>query len=135
MATTTGSVPASVRSLRARINRFETAAWRYMRWSGVLLIPLAFIHLAIMHMFNSVYVIDLDWVIQTRWQFVPWRVYDAFLLWFAGLHGFNGLRTVVNDYVTHPGMNRLIKVLIVILMLGVLFVGSVALMGAPLPAS
>jgi succinate dehydrogenase / fumarate reductase membrane anchor subunit len=135
MATTTTTPEALIGSARSRINRFETVAWRYMRWSGILLVPLAFIHLAIMHLFNSVYVIDLDWVIQTRWSFVPWRVYDAFLLWFAGLHGFNGLRTVINDYATHTGLNRLLKVVMILVMLGVLFIGTVALVGAPFPAS
>ena len=130
-----GAVQDTFARAGVQINRFESIAWRYMRLSGILLIPLVFGHLAIMHVINSVYVIDLDWVIQTRWSLVPWRIYDAFLLWFAGLHGFNGLRTVVNDYVAHPGANRLLKGLIVVLMLGVLFVGSVALIGAPLPAS
>ncbi len=113
-------------------NRFESAAWRYMRGSGILLIPLAFIHLGIMHLINSVYSIDYHWVIEKRWAFLGWRIYDAFLLWFAGLHGFNGLRYVINDYVHHAALKRALQVAGVIVMIFVLVVGSVALIGAPL---
>ena len=112
---------------------FETAAWLFMRWSGILLIPLAFIHLGIMHIINSVYDIDYQWVIEWRWAFLGWRIYDAFLLWFAGLHGFNGLRYVVNDYVHHTGIKRSLQIIGVLVMLFVLIVGSIALIGAPLP--
>jgi succinate dehydrogenase / fumarate reductase membrane anchor subunit len=125
MATTT------VDSAKTNINSFETTAWRYMRWSGVLLIPLAFGHLLIMHIINSVYVIDYEWVINTRWQFLPWRLYDAGLLWLAGLHGFNGLRVVINDYVHNPSTNRLLKWGLIGLLVIVFAVGTGALVFAP----
>ena len=113
------------------INRFETLAWRWMRWSGVLLIPLAFVHLLFMHIINSVYVIDYHWVIEQRWAVLGWRVYDAFLLWFGGLHGFNGLRIVINDYVHNQSTARALKWAAFVLLAIVFFVGSVALIGSP----
>ncbi len=113
-------------------NRFETFVWRYTRWSGVLLIPLVFGHLAIMHIINSVYAIDYQWVIAERWARLGWRIYDAFLLWLAGLHGFNGLRVVINDYAHSPALNRMLKVILVLLMIFILVLGSIALIGAPL---
>ena len=116
------------------INRFETLAWRWMRWSGVLLIPLAFIHLLFMHIINSVYVIDYHWVIEQRWAMVGWRVYDAFLLWFGGLHGFNGLRIVINDYVHNQNTARMLKIVSFVLLAIIFFVGSVALIGSPFVA-
>lgn len=128
MATTTVGKRISV---RARINQFETTAWRYMRWSGVLLIPLVFIHLAWMHIINSVYEINYHWIIETRWLSLGWRVYDAFLLWFAGLHGFNGLRIVINDYVHAPGLRRALVIISFVLLVIVFFMGSVALIGTP----
>lgn len=112
-------------------SRFEVLAWKYMRWSGVLLIPLAFGHLAIMHVINSVYVVDYHWVIEKRWALLGWRLYDAFLLWFAGLHGFNGLRTVINDYAHHPALNRALKVLLIGLLIVVFALGTAALLLAP----
>jgi len=118
-------------SVKTRINTFETAAWRYMRWSGVLLLPLAYIHLMFMHIINSVYVINYQWVIEERWAFLGWRIYDAFLLWFAGLHGFNGLRVVINDYIHNPTLNRVFKWIAIGLLVIVFFVGTVALIGSP----
>jgi succinate dehydrogenase / fumarate reductase membrane anchor subunit len=111
---------------------FESLAWRYMRWSGVLLIPLAFVHLGIMHIINSVYDIDYHWVIERRWAFLGWRIYDAFLLWFAGLHGYNGLRYVINDYVQHSGVKRGLQIAGIVVLIFVLAVGTIALIGAPL---
>lgn len=112
----------------AGINRFETLAWQYMRWSGVLLIPLVLIHLSIMHIINSVYVIDLNFV-AARWSLLGWRIYDAGLLWFAGLHGLNGLRYVIDDYFPNPGVARTLKVISVIVLAFVFVLGSVALIG------
>lgn len=114
-------------------NRRETWWWRYMRWSGVLLIPLAFGHLAIVHLINSVAAINYEWVVETRWSLLGWRIYDAFLLWFAGLHGYRGAVYVINDYVRGASLNRALKILMAVLMAFVLLLGSIALIGTPFP--
>jgi succinate dehydrogenase / fumarate reductase membrane anchor subunit len=114
-----------------RGNRFEAFAWRYMRWSGVLLIPLVFGHLAIMHIINSVYVIDYEWVITERMANWLWRAYDVFMLVFAGLHGYNGLRYVINDYVQHPSWRRGLYLLTILVMVVVFVMGSISLLFAP----
>jgi succinate dehydrogenase / fumarate reductase, membrane anchor subunit len=129
MATT--SKPLGYQPKAPRGSAFETRAWQYMRWSGVLLLPLAFIHLAYMHIINSVYDINYHWVIETRWFYTGWRIYDAFLLVFAGLHGFNGLRYVINDYVRDARLARILKTISIILMIVVLIVGALALLLAP----
>lgn len=112
-------------------NRSATFWWRFMRWSGVLLIPLAFIHLAIVHLITSVAEINYQWVIETRWSLLGWRLYDAFLLWFAGLHGYRGALYVVNDYVHNPRLNRALTIILAILLIAILALGSIALIGAP----
>ena len=68
-----------------------------MRVSGVILLILALGHWFIMHVFNSVHVIDYDFVVQryVRWF---WRSYDLTMLWLAMIHGLNGLRTLADDY-------------------------------------
>ena len=116
------------RTRSSKINRFETIAWQYMRWSGLLLIPLVLGHLAIMHIINSVYDIDLDFV-AARWSLLGWRIYDAGLLWFAGLHGLNGLRYAVDDYFPNPKVRMTLKVLAAVV-LGFIFVlGTITLIG------
>ena len=98
---------------------FELAAWLFMRVSGVALLILALGHLVIMHLVNSVEVIDYDFVAR-RWATMGWRLYDLAMLVLALLHGLNGLRTLVDDYVHPPRWRRLA--------LGVLAVGGAGLM-------
>jgi len=79
----------------------ELYAWLFMRISGVLLLLLALGHLFIMHVFNSIHVIDYDFV-ANRYQHLFWRFYDLALLWLALLHGLNGFRMIADDYL-RPG--------------------------------
>lgn len=79
----------------------ELYAWLFMRVSGVLLLLLAVGHLAIMHILNSVDTINYAFVV-ARWANPLWRLYDWLLLMLALVHGFNGLRVVVDDYVRPP---------------------------------
>ncbi|MFQ5927256.1 MAG: succinate dehydrogenase [Terriglobia bacterium] len=77
---------------------FELYAWLFMRVSGVLLLFLALGHLAIMHMIHGVEEIDFAFV-AARYRNPLWRLYDWFLLMLALVHGMNGLRVLVDDYV------------------------------------
>jgi succinate dehydrogenase / fumarate reductase membrane anchor subunit len=77
---------------------FELYAWFFMRISGIVLLGLALGHLVIMHITNSVDHIDYQFV-AARYRTPFWRTYDLVMLWLALLHGLNGLRTVIDDYV------------------------------------
>jgi succinate dehydrogenase / fumarate reductase membrane anchor subunit len=112
-------------------NQAATFWWRFMRLSGILVIPLVFGHLAIVHLINSVAVINYEWVVTQRWSILPWRIYDAALLWLAGIHGFRGLKYVINDYIHNQTWNRVLTAAILLLALFVLAVGSIALIGTP----
>lgn len=123
------STGGRVQPLRGR--KAEAFWWKFMRLSGILLIPLVFGHLAIVHLINSVAVINYEWVITERWAILPWRIYDAGMLWFASLHGFRGLKYVVDDYVHAEAANRLLTVLIVVLALALIAVGTIAILATP----
>ena len=110
---------------------FEAISWWYTRLSGILLILLLFGHLAIMHILNTVFGISYRWVITERWAYLGWRIYDACVLWLGGLHALNGLRRVINDYVHRPGLNRVLKVALVVLLIPVFILGTIAVVGAP----
>src|SRR5205085_7721768 len=77
---------------------FETFSWYFFRVSGVLLIFLVIIHLIIMHASNDVACTTYQFVAQ-RYDNPLWRLYDWVLLTLALLHGMNGLRIVIDDYV------------------------------------
>ena len=86
----------------------ELAAWLFMRISGIVLLGLALGHLFIMHVFNSVHVIDYNFV-AGRYAGIFWRGYDLAMLWLAMIHGLNGVRTLIDDYLHPPGREIAIK--------------------------
>lgn len=88
----------------------ELYAWAFMRISGVLLLVLALGHLFIMHVFNSVHSIDYNFVAQ-RYLSLFWRGYDLMMLWLAMVHGLNGARTLMDDYLRPPLKGLLVKAL------------------------
>ncbi len=81
---------------------FELYAWLFMRVSGVVLLFMALLHLAIMHVINNVEVIDYQFVAR-RYTTPFWRTYDLVMLWLALMHGLNGMRNLVEDYVGARG--------------------------------
>ena len=83
------------------VGGMELQAWLFMRYSGVVLLALALGHWFIMHVFNSVHVIDYDFV-AGRYAKIFWRGYDLTMLWLAMIHGSNGLRTLADDYLKRP---------------------------------
>jgi succinate dehydrogenase / fumarate reductase, membrane anchor subunit len=117
--------PSAVRS-RVASGNFELYTWFFMRVSGLLLIFLALGHLAFVHIINTVDDIDYAFV-AARWATPFWRIYDLLLLWLALLHGLNGLRTVLNDYITRPGWR--VASLGMVWVLGILFlaIGSIVI--------
>lgn len=86
--------------------------WLFMRISGVLLLPLAFGHLAIMHLVSGgVDRINFAFV-SARWTGVFWRSYDWLLLALAMLHSVIGARGVIQDHVTNKGRRAALDVLL-----------------------
>ena len=98
---------------------FELFAWFFMRVSGVLLLFLALGHLVIMHLINNVDTIDYAFV-STRFTTPFWRTYDWLMLTLALLHGLNGLRVIIDDYLKG---GRRIFALSVLYSLGFIFLG------------
>jgi succinate dehydrogenase / fumarate reductase membrane anchor subunit len=90
------------RSARPAGGNFELWSWYFFRVSGVLLLVLAFGHLLIVHIINNVDVINYEFV-ALRWQTLGWRAYDWLLLFLAIVHGQNGLRVLIDDYVHARG--------------------------------
>jgi succinate dehydrogenase / fumarate reductase membrane anchor subunit len=124
--TTSASARRSVRVDTPK--NFETIAWIAMRYSGILLIPLAFGHIFIQDVIVGVHAIDLQYV-QMRWEFIAWRIYDGALLAFAFAHGINGLRQVLMDYIRNDGAFRIVSWLLLVFWFVISVIGFVALLG------
>lgn len=109
------------------VGGLELYAWLFMRVSGILLLFLALGHLAIMHLINSVDTINFDFV-AARWANPLWRLYDWLLLMLALVHGSNGVRVMVDDYVRRPALRVLGVVVVWGLTVFFLIVGSMAIL-------
>src|SRR3972149_3339414 len=120
-STTTHSRLANVRTL-------ETWAWLFMRYSGILLIPLVWIHVAIQDVLVGVHAIDLDYVAM-RWATLGWRIYDVALLAFTLAHGMNGLRAVTADYLRKPLLRGVVSWSLLVIWLVFTIIGGAAIVG------
>lgn len=94
----------------AKRTNWEKWGWIYMRVSGVLLLVLVFGHLFSNLMIgDGVHAIDFGFV-GGKLSNPFWMVWDTLLLWLALIHGANGMRTIVNDYVTSPRLAKAFRV-------------------------
>jgi len=93
---TGGELPFATRLLIGT-SQFMSGYW----W---LLLVLAVGHVLIMHVVDSgVGRVDFKFV-AVRWSSPFWRTWDWMLLSLALMHGVNGLRVVIMDYVRRPGL-------------------------------
>lgn len=89
---------------------WEKWGWIYMRVSGVVLVVLIFGHLISNLMVGSgISAIDFSFV-GGKLAHPFWKVWDVLLLWLALIHGANGMRTIVNDYVSRQGLAKAAKI-------------------------
>lgn len=144
-------------------SRLEQFWWSYMRISGVLIVPLVFGHLAMMHVLQGVFALtEADSVIVgtrglvnvsgtatefvlSRWNtslagpsagVAIWKLYDIGLLFLVVIHGFNGLRYVLTDYTAeNPFLRRAAAYLCVIASVILLVVGASALLASVEPTA
>jgi succinate dehydrogenase / fumarate reductase, membrane anchor subunit len=133
MATTTevrsaGPPPAGkpVGAGRGRpVRGFELWTWLFMRISGIVLLFLAVGHVLIMHVFDEgVDRVDFAFI-QLRWASPFWKTWDWLLLVLALLHGVNGLRVIVLDYVRPAGLRLAINTFFTVLGAALMALGTI----------
>ncbi len=107
---------------------YESTAWKWMRYSALLLIPLAWIHVILQDVLVGVHRIDINYVAM-RWANLGWRVYDIALLGFAFAHGMNGLRQVLLDYIHTDGGRKILSWVLLIVWFVITLIGAVAVIG------
>jgi succinate dehydrogenase / fumarate reductase, membrane anchor subunit len=104
----------------------ELAWWVFMRVSGLALIFLTFGHLFMSNILIDAGKVDYVYVAQrfsTTWV----KIYDTFLLGLAMLHGGNGLRYSVEDYVQNPSRRFVAKMVLYVLVIGIMLYGIISL--------
>ncbi len=95
---TAQTVAAPVR--RQRGVNLEKWGWVFMRASGIVLVVLIFGHLFVNLMVgDGIHALDFAFI-AGKFASPFWQWWDVLMLWLALIHGANGMRTIVNDYVT-----------------------------------
>ncbi len=138
-------------SAKQQGSALEKFWWSFMRVSGILIIPLVFGHLAMMHVIQGVFdltaaghaVVGTDLINESgsavefvahRWNYLwngiaIWKIYDVALLALVTVHGFNGLRYVLTDYTMgNPVLRRAMTYLTIIGALVLFWTGGRALL-------
>lgn len=134
MTTETVAPPRSPEAAR-RTTNWEKWGWIYMRASGVLLVVLIFGHLFVnMVAGEGVKQIDFAFV-AGKWASPFWQIWDTLMLWLALIHGSNGMRTIVNDYVGNQRLRKIIVLALLISSVVLLVLGTLVVWTfSPCPA-
>lgn len=106
---------------------WEKWGWMYMRVSGIVLVVLIFGHLFVNLMVGEgVKAIDFAFV-AGKLANPFWVVWDTLLLWFALIHGANGMRTLVNDYATRATTRMVLHGALLVSTLALLILGTLTI--------
>jgi succinate dehydrogenase / fumarate reductase membrane anchor subunit len=106
-----------------RTGNLERIAWLFTRISAVVLLVMAVFHLLYMHIAMGTDAVSFQ-LIAWRWQFPGWRLFDLVLLVFGWLHGANGMRVVVDDYVHSPVGKIVAHALLLVLTMTLIVLGA-----------
>lgn len=106
----------------------DVTAWKYMRLSAILLIPMVWFHTIFTTLAIGAENISLD-LVAARWATIGWRVYDILLLAFAFSHGITGLRQILFDFATSTTARKALNILLLLFWLALSAVGILGIIG------
>jgi succinate dehydrogenase hydrophobic anchor subunit len=119
----------------------EFVLWLFTRFSGLLLLLFAAISMGVAFSLGGRTLLDLPTM--TRWVFFPnpnhvvnsnipdvsvgwsnafWQIFSVLMIFLAAGHGINGVRMVLEDYISRPLLVALLRILLFMLWLaGMIF--------------
>jgi succinate dehydrogenase / fumarate reductase membrane anchor subunit len=125
------------RRVRPANGTFEYGMWLFTRLSGLLMIILATVNLAMAFIMKGRTLLDLPATL--RWMFFPnpnhvvnsnipdvtvgwsnafWQVFSTIIIFLAAAHGLNGLRMVIEDYLDRRLVVYALRGLMLVLWVG-----------------
>lgn len=124
MAVTTRPARTAAEARERASGSFELWTWYFMRISGLLLVFLVLGHFTIVHLIGGG--IDrVDFAFVTgRWSNPLWQVWDWLMLFLGLLHGANGMKTIINEYVHRTGLRATLKSTLYVLTLIFILLGT-----------
>ena len=107
---------------------FELWTWYFMRISGLLLVFLVLGHFTIVHLIGGgIDRVDFAFV-SGRWSNPLWQVWDWLMLFLGLLHGANGMKTIINEYVHRTGVRAALKSTLYMLTLIFILLGTAVIL-------
>ncbi len=114
---------------RLASSNLELAWWIFMRVSGVLLVFLVLGHLYTRAViFDFHHDLNYDHMVKVM-SSVTWKFYNWLLLFLSILHGTNGLRYIIDDYIASGRARAWVKIIVYTLVFLVTAFGTLALWG------
>ena len=115
----------------ARAQASSTAqlwSWFFMRISGIILVFLVLGHFTIVHLIDEgIDRVDFAFV-AGRWASPFWQTWDWTMLFLGLLHGANGLKNIIEEYVRSPGRRATIKATLYVLTFVFLLLGTLVIL-------
>ena len=106
----------------------DVTAWKYMRLSAILLIPMVWFHTIFTTLIIGAENTNLE-LVAARWATIGWRVYDILLLALAFSHGITGLRQILFDFATSTTARKALNILLLLFWLALSAVGILGIIG------
>lgn len=128
---------------------FEYMMWIFTRVSGLVLMLLGAFNLAMAFMMRGRTYLNLPEMF--RWMFFPnpnhvinsdipditvgwsnafWQIYGIAMIALATIHGLNGLRMIIEDFLDRPLLTAIVRVLLVGLLVGGMIVATYVILAS-----
>ncbi|MGH2725826.1 MAG: succinate dehydrogenase hydrophobic membrane anchor subunit [Actinomycetota bacterium] len=105
----------------------ELWTWFFMRISGMVLVVLVLGHFTIVHLLgDGVDRVDFAFV-SGRWTSPFWQTWDWSMLFLGMLHGANGMKVVIEDYVRRDGARAALKSLLYVVTFILILLGTLVI--------
>lgn len=99
-----------------------------MRISGIVLVVLVLTHFTIMHMIDGgIERVNFAFV-AGRWTSPFWQTFDWLLLFLGMLHGSNGLKNIIHEYVRRPGLRATLKGFLIVFTFTWILLGTLVIL-------
>lgn len=106
----------------------ELWTWFFMRLSGIVLVVLVLGHFTIVHILDEgVDRVDFAFV-SGRWSSPFWQTWDWTMLFLGMLHGANGMKIVIEDYVRRDAPRVALKSLLYVTTFVLLLLGTLVIL-------
>lgn len=121
--------PRTAVQARAAANTsFQLWSWWFMRISGLILVLLVLGHFAIVHLLDEgIDRVDFAFV-AGRWASPFWQTWDWTMLFLGLLHGTNGLKNIIEEYVRRPGARAALKSTLYVLTFVFILLGTLVIL-------